>query len=130
MKKKYLMCLPIAGVLFLASCGGEKETKAVEKTAPATEEVAKEKTTIDGADLFASSGCVACHQAAVKTVGPSIKEIKAAYVDNAAGLEAFLNGEADPIIDVAQAAVMSPQVEVTKAMSAEERAAIADYLLK
>ncbi|MGB0882727.1 MAG: c-type cytochrome, partial [Vicingaceae bacterium] len=95
------------------------------------EEVAEEATgSVDGSELFTSSGCVACHQAEVKTVGPSIKEIKEAYADNSAGLVAFLNGEGEAIVDVAQAAVMAPQVETTKAMTAEERTAIADYLLK
>ncbi len=140
MKKKTFLAIT-ASVVFAAtitSCGSDaaKSTEtAVEETAEAVEEVVEEvaeeaTASVDGSELFTSSGCVACHQAEVKTVGPSIKEIKEAYADNSAGLVAFLNGEGEAIVDVAQAAVMAPQVETTKAMTAEEREAIADYLLK
>lgn len=145
MKKKTFLAIT-ASVVFAAtivSCGSDtaknEEHTAEEHTAEeaateveeVTEEVVEETAaTIDGSELFTSSGCVACHQAEVKTVGPSIKEIKEAYADNSDGLSAFLNGEADAIVDVAQAAVMAPQVETTKAMTAEERAAITDYLMK
>lgn len=104
-----------------------EETKAVviEEVAPeVTEEVA-----ISGSDLFMDNGCVACHQMDAKTVGPSIKEIGAAYAGNAEGLTSFMKGESDAIVDVAMAAVMAPQVETTKAMSDEERAALVDYFM-
>ena len=140
MKKRTLSAITAVTVfaITIVSCGSDTaktETKQVEETAEVTEEVAteeviEESAAIDGADLFASNGCVACHQLEAKTVGPAIKEIAEAYADNADGLGAFLNGEADPIVDVAQAAVMAPQIETTKAMSVEERAAIVDYLLK
>ena len=93
------------------------------------EDVAEEAASIDGAELFASNGCVACHQTETKTVGPAITEIKAAYATNADGLGDFLNGEGEAIVDVAMAAVMAPQVETTKAMTVEERTAIVEYLL-
>lgn len=140
MKKRTFLAIT-ASVVFAAtitSCGSDSaktNDEAAEEVVAEeviTEEVATEEaaTSIDGADLFASNGCVACHQAEVKTVGPAISGIKEGYAGNAAGLEAFLNGEGEAIIDVAQAAVMAPQVETTKAMTAEERTAIVEFLLK
>jgi cytochrome c len=140
MKKRTFLAIT-ASVVFAAtitSCGSDAEKPAdavveevVVEEVVAEEVVAEEAVaSIDGADLFASNGCVACHQAEVKTVGPAIKEIKEGYADNSDGLVAFLSGEGEAIIDVAQAAVMAPQVETTKAMTAEERLALANYLLK
>jgi len=139
MKKKTFLAIT-ASVVFAAtiiSCGSdsakETESHAGEVVAEevAVEEVVVEDAvvSVDGADLFASSGCVACHQADVKTVGPAITGIKEAYSGNADGLASFLNGEGEAIVDVAMAAVMAPQVETTKAMSVDERAAIVEYLL-
>ncbi|KAB2858786.1 MAG: c-type cytochrome, partial [Flavobacteriales bacterium] len=82
----------------------------------------------DGAEFFQTSGCVACHQLDAKTVGPSIKEIATAYAD-AAALTAFLKGESKAIVDPAQEAVMAPQVEITKKMSAEDLQVIVDYIM-
>ena len=104
-----------------------EETKPAEVAPVVIEEVAAVE--ISGSDLFMNNGCVACHQMDAKTVGPSIKEIGAAYADNADGLTSFLKGESDAIVDVAMAAVMAPQVETTKAMSDDERAAIVDYFM-
>lgn len=137
MKKRTFLAIT-ASVVFAAtitSCGSEtaKTNEAVaEEVVAEIEEVVEEAAaaSVDGGELFASNGCVACHQTEVKTVGPSIKEIKEAYTENADGLGAFLNGEGEAIVDVAQAAVMAPQVETTKAMTADERTALVDFLLK
>ena len=136
MKKKIFSV--IAATLILAaiitSCGSAEETKTeVTETTPeetVTEEVTEETTTsISGEEFYAKSGCIACHQIDAKTVGPSIKDIAAAYVGNKEGLISFMNGEGEAIVDPTQAAIMQPQVEVTKAMSDEEREALADYVL-
>lgn len=145
MKKLTLSAIAFAtvfGFSTLVSCGGgESNESAPEETK--TEEVTVEETNAEepvaeaatgnaeaGKEKFTASGCVACHQADVKTVGPALKEIAGAYADNKDGLVAFLNGEGDAIVDPAQAAVMAPQTEVTKAMTAEERASIADYIME
>lgn len=140
--KKLVLSVLSFGIIFFASCGGndsatvETETPAVEETAPAEEEIiAEEETTAEGGDVeagkdfFASSGCVACHQVDVKTVGPSLKEISAAYADNKDGLTAFLKEEGEAIIDPAQAAVMQPQLALTKALPANELNNVVDYIL-
>lgn len=127
------------GIITLNSCGSSEEPKeqsttTEEATEETTEEVVEETTTeestISGEELFTSNGCVACHQAETKTVGPALKEIAEAYTGNEDGLKAFLNGEGDAIVDPAQAAVMAPQTDITKKMSDEERAAIAKYILE
>lgn len=133
MKKRTLYAIASTLTLsaIITSCGSSssntEETTTEETT---TEEIVEEATTtISGSDLFTSSGCVACHQPETKTVGPGINEIAAAYAGNKDGLVKFLNGEGEAIVDPAQAAVMQPQTEVTKKMTAEERNALADHLL-
>tara|TARA_B100000809_G_C15140550_1_gene533020 strand:+ start:10433 stop:10843 length:411 start_codon:yes stop_codon:yes gene_type:complete len=135
MKKRTFLAITASFVftVTIISCGSDSAkgseshtTESVKEVAGAVEEAA---VSIDGAELFTSSGCVACHQTEVKTVGPAITGIKEAYSGNADGLTAFLKGEADAIVDVAMAAVMAPQIETTKAMTIDERAAIIEYLL-
>lgn len=121
----------ILGGAFLTSCGGAEQAPAEETAAteaPAEEAVAEAAPAKDGAEFFQTSGCVACHQLDAKTVGPSIKEIATAYAD-AAALTAFLKGESKAIVDPAQEAVMAPQVEITKKMSAEDLQVIVDYII-
>jgi cytochrome c len=141
MKKITLSAIALSAIFTittLTSCGGgESQEVTTEETT--TEEVAVEETAVEettaaldteaGKEKFTASGCVACHQLDAKTVGPSLKEIATAYADNKAGLVAFLNGEGEAIVDPAQAAVMSPQTEVTKAMTDAERGSIADYIM-
>ena len=104
-----------------------------EVSTPSTTNEEVESTEIvevkSGEELFADNGCVACHQDEAKTVGPSLMEISSAYSENNEGLTSFLNGEGEAIVDPAQEAVMSPQLESTKAMSDEERKALAEYIL-
>ncbi len=98
MKKRTFYAITASVILSTAiiSCGSETTDAPAEEatTETATEEVAEEITeeptaSISGEELFASKGCVACHQPDAKTVGPSVKEIGEAYVDNAEGLNAF-----------------------------------------
>ncbi|WP_457635314.1 c-type cytochrome [Persephonella sp.] len=84
---------------------------------------------VDGKALFKSKGCGACHQANVKTVGPSLKEIAQAYKGKEAELIKFLKGEAEPIVDPAKFGIMKPQLNATKNLSDEELKAMAEYML-
>jgi len=147
MKKRTLGVIAFAAIFAistLTSCGGGEshdtapeaeaavEAAVEEVVEEATEEVAEETAVVDteaGKEKFTASGCVACHQVDVKTVGPSIKDIATAYADNKEGLAGFLNGEGEAIVDPAQAAVMAPQTEVTKAMEEGERSSIVDYIM-
>ncbi len=146
--KKLIYPILSVTIILLSSCGG-KETKT-ENTSKAEETpVVEEKVVMEeeettevndevisedydaeaGKELYASNGCVACHQLDVKTVGPSVKEVSTAYAENRDGLVAFLKGEADPIIDPAQAAVMAPQLEITKKLADTDLQNMVAYIL-
>ena len=131
MKKVTFLAMSLT-VIMGTSCNSSTE----EKTETTTNEVApvEEKIevaeAISGKELYTAKGCVACHQLETKTVGPSIKDIAAAYDGNKDGLIAFLKEEAEAIVDPAQAAVMKPQLAVTKALPTEELNAIVDYILE
>ena len=112
----------------LSSCGSSEEQKEVKETVTEVpvEEVAAAPS--PGEELYKKSGCTACHKVEGKLVGPSIKDIAVAYADEAS-LTAFLKGEAKAIVDPAQEAVMAPQLEVTKKMSAEDLKLIVDHIM-
>lgn len=99
-------------------------SETVEKSAKSPEAVASV-----GAKLYSDKGCLVCHQLNTKLVGPSVKDIAAAYSGNKAGLTAFLKGEGKPIVDPSQASVMHPQIAITKALPADQLDAIVDYIL-
>ncbi len=82
-----------------------------------------------GKKLYSDKGCLVCHQLNTKLVGPSVKDIAAAYSGKKAGLTAFLKGEGKAIVDPSQASVMHPQIAITKALSAKDLDAIVDYIL-
>ncbi|MCT4582796.1 MAG: c-type cytochrome [Flavobacteriales bacterium] len=140
-----------ASVLFLISCGSEpknndheqhevkKEVEVKEEqqeVAEKVEEVAEEAENTFSGDatlgetLFTDKGCVACHQAEEKVVGPSLKEISAGYAENGEAIVLFLKEEGEPIIDPDQYEVMKANFGVTKEMSEDELKALAAYILK
>ncbi|WP_457622098.1 c-type cytochrome [Persephonella sp.] len=83
----------------------------------------------DGAGIFKSKGCGACHKPTAKSVGPSLKDIAAAYKGKEAELIKFLRGEAKPIMDPAKFGIMKSQLAKTKALSDAELKALADFML-
>ena len=99
-------------------------SETVEKNSKPAEAVASV-----GQKLYSEKGCLVCHQLNTKLVGPSVKDIAAAYSGNKAGLTAYLKGEGKSIVDPSQASVMQPQIAITKALPAEELDAIVDYIL-
>jgi len=92
----------------------------------------------DGAALFASKACTACHHAdkdqSAMGLGPSVAQIKTAYAaDGKGGADAiakFLNGEGTAIVKPDLFPIMQGQIAITKTMTAEERKAIADFIMK
>lgn len=139
MKKVTLNVLTVSmliGMSTLFACGSSEEAKetaneAVNEAKEVVEEVKEEisENNVNGEEIFAAKGCVACHQVETKLVGPSIKEIATAYDGNKDGLTRFLKEEGEAIVDPGQAAVMQPQLAVTKALPAEELEAIVNYML-
>ena len=109
----------------------EAETTKEEKVATVeTKSVKKEEKKADGQAIFQSKGCAACHQAAVDTVGPSLKKIAQAYAGKKDQLIAFLKGKHEAIVDPAKFGIMQPQLNTTKVLSDEELNALADFILK
>ena len=111
--------------LTITSCGSES-TEHVEETVIETEEVVVE--TFSAETFFSEKGCVACHQVDTKTIGPALTEITKGYNEDGVALAKFFNGEADAIIDPAQAPLMAPQIKITQNLSEDERNALADYI--
>jgi len=122
MKKVKISVLALAmicGTGLLTSCGsGEEKTEVTTEAAPVK----------DGAEFYKTSGCVVCHQVDTKLVGPAIVDIAAAYADDAT-LTTFLKGESAAIVTPEQAAIMAPQVEITKKMTPEDLQVIVSYIM-
>lgn len=135
------MFIAVSLVLIMAaSCSAPKKdnpksTETVQTSNP-IQAIPEEKNTLaasetvgSGEKLYKDKGCLVCHQLNKKLVGPSVKDIAAAYSGNKAGLTAYLKGEGKSIVDPSQASVMQPQIAITKALPAEELDAIVDYIL-
>ncbi|WP_457641683.1 c-type cytochrome [Persephonella sp.] len=83
----------------------------------------------DGAGIFKSKGCGACHKPAAKGVGPSLKDIAAAYKGKEGDLIKFLKGEAPAIVDPAKFGLMKSQINKTKSLPDAELKALADFIM-
>jgi cytochrome c len=119
-------------VLAFASCKKESSENPTEnKTESYSEgESAKAKTPEAlGKEIFEGQGnCISCHQVNQKVIGPSLQEIAKTYKDKKGDIVTFLKGNADPIVDPSQFAVMKTNFPVTQAMSDEELKAIETYI--
>ena len=125
----------LAAVLAFASCKKESQEpfgKSTETTTESTSEgeSAKAKTPEDlGKEIFEGRGnCTSCHQVDQKVIGPSIQEIAKIYKDKKGDIPTFLKGNADPIVDPSQFAVMKTNFPVTQAMSDDELKALETYI--
>ncbi|WP_457623873.1 c-type cytochrome [Persephonella sp.] len=83
----------------------------------------------DGAGIFKSKGCGACHKPSAKGVGPSLKDIAATYKGKEGDLIKFLRGEAPPKMDTGKFNIMKAQLAKTKALSDAELKALVDFIL-
>ena len=124
----------LTAVLALASCKKDQEPFGT-PTESATEsysegESAEVKTPEAlGKSIFEGKGnCVSCHQVDQKVIGPSIQEIGKIYKDKKGDIVTFLKGNAEPIVDPSQFAVMKTNFPITQAMSDEELKAIEAYI--
>ena len=139
MKKEMFIAISLV-LIICASCSApkkdnQKSTETVQTSDP-KQAIPEEKATQaasetvgSGEKLYKDKGCLVCHQLYTKLVGPSTKDITAAYSGNKAGLTAFLKGEGKAIVDPSQASVMQPQIAITKALPPEELEAMVDYIL-
>ncbi len=83
----------------------------------------------DGATIFKSKGCSACHKAKVKTVGPALADIAKAYAGKESELVAYLKGKTAAIVDPHKAMMMKPQLNKVKHLPDADLKALADYIL-
>lgn len=82
-----------------------------------------------GKSLFTGKGqCASCHKSNQKIIGPSIETIAKIYQEQNADMVAFLKGEADPIVDPSQFAVMQANLSITKELSEEQLQALVAYM--
>ena len=84
-----------------------------------------------GKKLFAEKTCVACHQAEVKVIGPSIIDINKIYTEKGASIVQFLKGASEAIVDTdpGQVAIMKMNLDsFVKDLSDDELNAIAAYM--
>ena len=82
-----------------------------------------------GKTLFEENKCTMCHRAEGKGAGPSVDDIAKVYSGKKAQLEDYLAGKAEPQVEPGKAHMMKRYLEKLAAMSAEDRAAIAGYML-
>lgn len=122
----------LAAVLTLASCKKEATENSVQDpTENYSEGHSAEAKTPEalGKQIFEGQGnCISCHQVDQKVIGPSIQEIAKIYKDKNGDIVTFLKGNAEPIVDPSQFAVMKTNFPVTQAMSDEELKAIETYI--
>lgn len=112
----------IIAFCFIVACKEQKPTS--ETAVPA---VAQDKASL-GQEIFEGKGnCIACHQVADKTIGPSMQEIAKVYKTKNGNLVDFLKYDAKPIVDPSQYEVMKTNFSITKAMTDEELKAIETY---
>ncbi|PIF32016.1 cytochrome c [Flavobacterium sp. 9] len=122
----------LSAVLAFASCKKESTENPTENSTESYSEgeSAKAKTPEAlGKEIFEGQGnCISCHQVDQKVIGPSLQEIAKTYKDKKGDIVTFLKGNAEPIVDPSQFAVMKTNIPITQAMSDEELKAIETYI--
>jgi len=84
----------------------------------------------DGEAIFKAQGCISCHRPTSSSkVNPSLADIAQAYQGKEDQLLSYLKAESDPIVKPEKASLMKRHLEKTKALSDQDRKALADYLL-
>ena len=80
--------------------------------------------------LFKSMGCMSCHHPdKTSKINPSLVDIAKAYQGKNLQLIGYLNGQEDAIVKPEKAGIMNRFVEKTKALTDQERVALADFIL-
>jgi cytochrome c len=131
MKVYFKLLLTLSIGISIISCGEKKETDAmgnpIEVTEASNSGLSSEEL---GKEIFEGKGmCATCHQADIKTVGPSIKDIAKIYKEKGASIAEFINDKGEPLVDPSQYEIMKANFVITKAMSADERKALEIYMM-
>jgi len=109
---------------------GDAVKDAAEKTGDAVKAVAggNDEQLAKGKKLTKVNGCIACHKEDAKSVGPSYKEVAQVYKEKKGNMVKFLKGNADPIVDPPQFAVMKANLPITQKMGGDDLAALVAYI--
>jgi cytochrome c len=84
----------------------------------------------NGENLFKSMGCMSCHHPEkTSRINPSLVDIAQAYQGKQQQLIDYLNGQAEAIVKPDKAAMMKRHVAKTSALTDQERATLADFIL-
>ena len=84
----------------------------------------------NGEILFKSMGCMSCHHPEkTSSVNPSLADIAQAYQGDQQQLADYLNGQGAARVKPEKAGMMKRFVEKTKALTDQERVAVADFIL-
>ena len=82
-----------------------------------------------GEEIFKAQRCDSCHKPETGKVNPSLKEIAQAYQGKEDQLINYLKDEGESIIKPEKEKMMKKYLEKTKALSAEDRKALADFMM-
>ena len=130
MKVYFKLLLTLSIGISIISCGEKKETDAMGNPINQAETSVNQTPKELGKELFEGKGmCATCHQADIKTVGPSIKDIAKIYKEKGASIAEFINDKGEPLVDPSQYEIMKANFVITKAMSDEERKALEIYMM-
>lgn len=84
----------------------------------------------EGETLFRSMGCMSCHNPEkASKINPSLAEITQAYQGKTQQLADYFNGRGEAIIRPEKAGMMKRYVEKTKALTDDQRTALAVFIL-
>jgi cytochrome c551/c552 len=84
----------------------------------------------DGATQFKSLGCTSCHKPEKSTrINPSLKEIAKVYQGKQDQLADYLNGQQEALVRPEKASLMKRYIEKTKALTDDQRSALAAFIL-
>ena len=85
----------------------------------------------EGEVLFKSQGCMSCHNPEkASKLNPSLVEIAQAYQGKTEQLAGYFNGRGKAIVRPAKAGMMKRYVEKTKALTDDQRTALAAFILR
>lgn len=82
-----------------------------------------------GEEIFKAQRCDSCHKPETGKANPSLKEIAQAYQGKEDHLINYLKGGGESIIKPEKAGMMKKYLEKTKALSHEDRKALADFIV-
>ena len=84
----------------------------------------------NGENLFKSMGCMSCHHPEkTSKINPSLADIAQAYQGKQQQLIDYLNGQGAAMVKPDKAAMMKRYVEKTRALTDQERVALADFIM-